>query len=213
MAFLVVLSAPSGGGKTTIARALIAQRTDVGYSVSATTRPLRSGETEGVDYHYLSGTEFHRRVEAGAFLEWARYGGHLYGTLENEVNRILATGRHVLLDIEVQGANQVRQRRGDVVSIFILPPTADVLLQRLRARKREDDAQIRERLLQAIAELSEAGSYDFVVVNDELDAAVAEVGTIIDAEAKRIMRAAGLAERIATLQQGLRRAADALAVT
>ena len=115
--FLLVLSAPSGGGKTTIAKALLAARDDLDYSVSATTRPPREGERDGVDYHFLTREEFVRRRDAGDFLEWAQYGGALYGTLEAEVDRVLASGRRAILDIEVQGARQIRERRSDVVDV------------------------------------------------------------------------------------------------
>lgn len=207
--FLLILSSPSGGGKTTIARMLLRERSDLGYSISATTRERHRDEREGVDYYFLSEREFRRRVDRGAFLEWAQYGTHLYGTPEEEVNRILDRGQHVLLDIEVQGARQVRQRRQDSVSIFILPPSAEVLLQRLRGRKREDEVLIRKRVLRAVEELGEATEYDYVVVNDELGRAVAEVSAIIDAEAHSVPRLTDLRARIVGLQAGLQRAAAA----
>jgi guanylate kinase len=209
--FLLILSSPSGGGKTTIARMLLRERPDLGYSVSATTRGQRRGERDRVDYYFLSEQEFQRRIDRGAFLEWAQYGVHLYGTLEEEVNRILGRGHHVLLDIEVDGARQVRQRRQDVVSIFILPPSAEVLLQRLRGRKREDEVLIRKRVLRAVEELGEAVQYDYVVVNDDLSQTVAEVSAIIDAETRSVPRLTDLRDRIAKLQAGLQRVAAARA--
>jgi guanylate kinase len=208
---LLVLSSPSGGGKTTIARVLLRQRGDVGYSVSATTRPVRKGERNAVDYHFVSETDFLRQVDAGLFLEWARYGGHLYGTLESEVSRVLSQGKHVVLDIDVQGARQIRERRSDSVSIFILPPTAPVLVRRLRAREREDATQMHERLLRAIEELDEAPSYDYVVVNDDLDQAVAEVSAVLDAETLRVARRADLTRTLDELREGLQRAAQHVA--
>src|SRR5207247_772618 len=122
---VVVLSAPSGGGKTTIAKALLARRPDIGYSVSATTRPPRPGEQNGVAYHFLSRDEFARRRDAGEFVEWAEYAGEWYGTLQSEVDRVLRSGRHVLLDIDVQGAAHVQQRYPppQSIGIFILPPS------------------------------------------------------------------------------------------
>lgn len=204
--FLVILSSPSGGGKTTIARMLLQDRTDLGYSVSATTRPPRRGERDRIDYYFLSDDVFRQRADQGAFLEWARYGVHLYGTLEEEVDRILHAGRLALLDIEVDGARQIRQRRPDVVSIFILPPSADVLLQRLRGREREDEMQIRERVRRAVEELDEATAYGYVVVNDDVDQAVAEISAIIDAEKRSVPRLIELEYRIGELQAGLRRA-------
>lgn len=205
--FLVILSSPSGGGKTTITRTLLEDRADLGYSVSATTRPPRRGEQDRIDYYFISDDAFRQRVGQGELLEWARYGIHLYGTLEDEVDRILATGRHALLDIEVQGARQIRQRRPDVVSIFILPPSADILIERLRGREREDEMQIQERVRRAVDELGEAREYDYVVVNDDLSQAVAEVSAIIDAETRSVPRLDDLNNRIAELQAALRRAA------
>jgi guanylate kinase len=176
----VILSAPSGAGKTTIARALEQRRSDVGYSISATTRSPRPGEQDGVDYHFLSAEEFGRRVAAGEFLEWAEYGGNRYGTLRSEVERLTGSGRHVLLDIEVQGAAQVRSRWENVLAVFIIPPSAGDLLMRLGGRKTEHQAAVRARLELALVELAEAPKYDFVVVNAELDHAVAAVSAIID---------------------------------
>ena len=201
--FLVILSSPSGGGKTTIARALMADREDLGFSISATTRAPREGERDGVDYHFLPADEFARRRDAGAFLEWAEYGGHLYGTLESEVDRVLAGGRHVVLDIEIQGAAQIRQRRADVVSIFVLPPSADVLIQRLTKRASDDRESLARRLTQAGIELQQAEHYDYVVVNDDLAQAVADVAAIIDAETHRTLRHDELQEWLAGLRADL----------
>ncbi|HEU4763390.1 MAG TPA: guanylate kinase, partial [Gemmatimonadales bacterium] len=130
--FLVVLSAPSGCGKTTIARRLLAERPALGYSVSATTRAPRAGEVAGQAYHFLSPEEFERRVRAGDFIEWAEYAGHRYGTLRSEIERILGSGRTAILDIEVQGARQVRRHMPDAVHVFILPPSGAALAARLR---------------------------------------------------------------------------------
>ena len=166
--FLLVLSSPSGGGKTTIAQALLAARADVGYSVSATTRAPRPGEQDGRDYHFLTADEFERRVEAGEFLEHATYGGNRYGTLRSEVERVLEGGRHVVLDIEVDGARQVRARMPDAVRVFVLPPSAEVLVERLRSRDTESAEARRLRLSLAAEELRAASEYDYVVVNEEL---------------------------------------------
>lgn len=209
--FLVILSSPSGGGKTTIARALLRERHDLGYSVSATTRPMRKGERDGVDYHFVSDRDFRRRVDAGAFLEWAPYGGYLYGTLTEEVDRVQREGKHAVLDIEVQGARQVRQRRDDVVSIFILPPSAAVLIQRLRSREREDEGQMHQRVVRAIEEIDEATAYDYVVINDDLTRAVAAVCAVIEAEARSVHRLDTLRERLAELRDGLEGVARELA--
>ena len=195
--FLLVLSSPSGGGKTTIAKALLAARDDLGYSVSATTRTPREGEHEGVDYDFLTLGEFNRRRDRGEFIEWADYGGHLYGTLAWKVDRLVAEGLHVVLDIEVEGARQVRERRDDVVSIFILPPSADVLVARLTGRERGQGGKVlRDRMCRALEELEEAHDYDYIVVNDDRAQAVSEVAAIIDAESRRT-------HRISTLTQSL----------
>jgi guanylate kinase len=200
---VVVLSSPSGGGKTTIARDLVEARRDVGISVSATTRGPRAGERDGVQYHFVSAEEFVRRREAGEFLEWAEYSGHLYGTLASEVDRLLARGCHALLDIEVQGARQLRERRDDVVSIFVLPPSADVLLDRLRGRASDSPEEVDRRLAQADWELEQATSYDYIVVNDDRAEAVARVAAILDAEASRTERQPHLDATLRTLRQTL----------
>ncbi len=201
--FLIILSSPSGGGKTTIARGLMAAREGLGFSISATTRPQRRSERDGVDYHFLSAEEFNRRRKAGEFLEWAEYGGHLYGTLEAEVDRVLAEGRHVVLDIEIQGAAQIQQRRSDVVSIFIVPPSADVLIQRLTERASDDRESLARRLAQAGIELQQAEHYDYVVVNDDLEQAVAEVAAIVEAETHRTQRQHDLREGVARMRSDL----------
>jgi guanylate kinase len=186
--FLLVLSAPSGGGKSSIARNLLQGRDDLGYSVSATTRPMREGEREGVDYHFLSRDEFLRRRDAGEFLEWATYGGHLYGTLHSEIERIFARGRHAVLDIEIEGARQVRANFPNSLHVFVLPPSAEVLVGRLTGRKTEPVEVIRERVSRAADELTAVVEYDYALVNEELVVAVAQVAAILDAEARRVSR-------------------------
>ena len=182
-AAVVVLAAPSGGGKTTIARALEARWPDrYGFSVSATTRAARPGERDGEDYFFLSKDEFRRRQTAGDFLETAEYAGELYGTLKAEVDRVLAAGRHVLLDIEVQGARQVRKRYPPPASraVFILPPSGAELLRRLKGRRTESPSEMARRLETAIRELKQAEAFDHVVVNDDLDTAVARVHELVE---------------------------------
>ena len=205
--FLLVLSSPSGGGKTTIARALLAARRDTGYSVSATTRAPRAGERDGHDYHFLNDAEFERRVAAGEFLEHATYGGKRYGTLRAEVERVLGSGRHVVLDIEVDGARQVRSRMPDAVRVFVLPPSAEVLVQRLRARDTESPEARRLRLSLAADELLAAAEYDYVVVNEDLGAAVQAVESILDSESRRVARLKDLASFVETLRRGVAEAA------
>ena len=205
---MLVLSSPSGGGKSTIARHLLAGREDVVYSISATTRGRREGEVDGQHYFFLSRAEFEQRVAADAFLEWAEYGGNLYGTLRTEVETGLASGRHVVLDIEVQGAEQLRSRFPNAVHVFVLPPSAGELVQRLRNRNTEDDAALRRRFSIASRELDMAERYDFVVVNDDLVEAVANVAAILDVESRRPGRLANLDFVVADLRRGLAAAAD-----
>lgn len=201
--FLLVLSAPSGGGKTTIARALLAAREDVGFSVSATTRKPRDGERDGIDYHFLSRDAFDRRVAAGEFLEWAEYGVERYGTLRSEVDRVLESGKHVVLDIEVQGAQQVRERCQNLVRVFIIPPSAAELVERLGGRNTEHPEEIVRRLRRAVDELTEAPTYDYIVVNSNRTQAVAEVAAIIDAEARRPARLDRLETTMQMLVDGI----------
>ncbi|HEX9729856.1 MAG TPA: guanylate kinase [Gemmatimonadales bacterium] len=197
--FLLILSAPSGGGKTTIAKALLAARDDLGYSISATTRAPRSEERDGVDYFFIDDAAFDRRVAADEFIEWAEYGANRYGTLKSEVDRLQGMGQHVVLDIEVAGARQVRERCQNVVSVFIIPPSAQALVQRLGGRDTERHVDVIRRLSRAIEELREAPSYDYVVVNADKTEAVSQVATILDAEARRPARSAELTETLQTL--------------
>jgi guanylate kinase len=199
--FLLVLSSPSGGGKSSIARNLLQGRDDLGYSVSATTRPMREGEREGVDYYFLSREDFVRRREAGEFLESASYGGHLYGTLRSEVERIFARGRHAVLDIEIEGARQIRASFPNSLHLFVLPPSAEVLIGRLRGRNTEPPEAVRERVTRAADELDAVAEYDYVVVNQDLVIAVAQVAAILDAEARRVSRQDDLQQVIARLRK------------
>jgi len=199
--FLLVLSAPSGGGKSSIARNLLQGRDDLGYSVSATTRPIREGEREGVDYYFLKRDEFLRRREAGEFLESATYGGHLYGTLRSEIDRIFAAGRHAVLDIEIEGARQIRDSFPNSLHLFVLPPSAEVLVGRLKGRNTEPPEAVRERIARAVEELDAVAEYDYVVVNQDLVIAVAQVAAILDAEARRVSRQSDLPQVIARLRR------------
>jgi guanylate kinase len=201
--FPVILSAPSGGGKTTIARALLARRPDLGYSVSCTTRAPRPGELAGRDYYFMSRAEFIAEREKGAFAESAEVHGNLYGTLRSEVERVLAGGRHVVMDIDVQGAVQFQRAFPQAVTIFILPPTAEVLLDRLRARQTESAAQLAARLQSALQELQQVDEYEYVIVNDDLDRAVASVASIVDAEVVSRERVKNLRQQVGLLIQRL----------
>jgi guanylate kinase len=206
--FPVIISAPSGGGKTTIARALLDRRPDLGYSVSCTTRSPRAGEADGRDYHFLTPDEFRRRRDAGEFAESAEVHGNYYGTLRAEVERILAGGRHVVMDIDVQGAAQLRNAFPEAVTIFVLPPSGDVLLGRLRSRQTESRDQLAARLRSAVRELEAVEEYEYIVVNDALEDAVRRVAAVIDAEVVTRERSTDTRERVATLIQRLRREID-----
>lgn len=197
--FPIILSAPSGGGKTTIARQLLTRRSDLGYSVSCTTRAPRPGERDGTDYYFLSREEFVRRRQAGDFAESAEVHGNLYGTLRSEIARVLGTGRHVVMDIDVQGARQFRKAFPQAVTVFVLPPSAEVLLERLRNRKTESPQQLAARLDSALEELRAVEEYEYVVINDDLDRAVQSVGSILDAELFSRERVSGLRNQVETL--------------
>lgn len=202
-AFPVILSAPSGGGKTTIARRLMERRGDVGYSVSCTTRQPREGEVSGRDYYFISRLDFLRERENHAFAESAEVHGNLYGTLRREVKRVLSSGKHVLMDIDVQGAAQFTRAFPDTVTIFVLPPSAEVLLDRLRSRNTETRETLVARMQSALMELQAIQSYEYVIVNDDLDEAVSRVSSIIDAEVNSRERVAGLREQVALLIEKL----------
>ena len=208
--FPLVLSAPSGGGKTTIANALVEAREDVGYSVSATTRAPRPKERDGVDYHFLSPGEFERRVRAGEFLEWAEYSGERYGTLKAEIDKVLASGRHVVLDIETQGARAVRRCYPDAVLVFVVPPSAEELMQRLGGASGTRAGTLEARLRRAVEEVAEAPIYDYVVVNADRTEAVAEVAAILDAESRRPGRNPELADEMTELGRAIAALADRL---
>lgn len=194
--FPLVLSAPSGAGKTTIARKLLAIRSDVGYSVSCTTRLPRPGERDGVDYHFLTPEAFEQAVQRGEFAEWAEVHGKRYGTLKSEVEKVMAAGKHVMLDIDVQGARQLRQRFLESVTIFVVPPSLEALVARLMGRKTESEEALALRLRNAALELKEAEQYQHVVVNDNLDQAVAHVSAIIDEETLKRERLPALGRQV-----------------
>lgn len=204
-AFPVVLAAPSGTGKTTIAHALVDGFPEFVFSVSATTRARREGEVDGDDYHFLSEEEFRRKVEEGEMVEWARVHGHLYGTPRRNLEEARERGKHVVLDIDVQGAGQIRRSVPEAVLIFVFPPSADALLLRLRGRGTEEDHEVRRRLRAARDELSEAAEFDYVVVNEDLDGAVDEVRGIVKAERRAPRRAADLTAAVARLREEIDR--------
>jgi guanylate kinase len=177
-----VVAAPSGTGKTTICRRVVADDAGVVFSVSHTTREQREGEVDGEDYYFVDSSEFQRLVADGAFLESALYNGNHYGTSWDSIDAPLAEGRDVLLEIEVQGARQVRERRGDACFIFLLPPSMKVLEDRLSGRGTDSPEQIRQRLDLARTELAAIRDFDYAVVNDDIDRCVASVMEIIGAE-------------------------------
>lgn len=194
--FPIVMSAPSGGGKTTIARKLLERRTDVGYSVSCTTRAPRPGERDGVDYHFLSRHEFDVKASHGEFAEWAEVHGNRYGTLRSAIREVMEAGKHVMLDIDVQGARQVTAAFPESVTIFIVPPSVEVLVARLMGRKSESEEALTLRLRNARIELLEAERYQYVVENDDLEHAVQRVGAIVDAESLKRERLPALGEQV-----------------
>ena len=197
---IVVLSAPSGAGKTTIAKGLVKSREDVVFSVSATTRSSRDNEVDGVDYHFLSEPDFRAMLEADEFVECAEVHGHLYGTPRQALQDAQDRGRFLILDIDVQGAMQVRRRVPDAVLVFVLPPTADALVQRLRERGTEGEDTLARRIENARDELEQASQFDYIVVNENLDQAIEEVQSIVLAQGRRTDRAIDLSDRIRQLQ-------------
>ena len=197
--FPIIISAPSGGGKTTIARRLLQERKDLGYSVSCTTRTPRHSEVDGRDYHFVSREQFVDRQARGDFAEWAEVHGNLYGTLRSEIAAVLSSGHHVVMDIDVQGASQLRVAFPESVTVFVLPPSAEVLLDRLRNRKTESPQQLAARLNSALLELRAVEEYEYVVVNDDLGRAVQQIGSIIDAEVVSRERVSGLRQQVEAL--------------
>jgi len=182
---LFIVSAPSGTGKTTLVERLVGLTPGVEISRSFTSRAARAGESDGVDYHFVSRERFEQMREAGQFLEWAEIFGNLYGTGSAETERELAAGTDLILVIDVQGARQVRGRGVEATTVFVLPPSFEVLEHRLRGRSKDSDAQIRRRLQVAREEVDAFPEYDYIVVNDDLDGAVARLRAIVLAERAR----------------------------
>jgi guanylate kinase len=203
---MFVLSSPSGAGKTTLSRLLIDRVAGLKMSVSATTRPMRPGEVDGRDYWFVDQSRFESMVGGGELLEWANVFDHCYGTPRAPVETALAAGQDMLFDIDWQGTQQLREKAGeDVVSVFILPPSAADLERRLHSRAQDSHAVIRGRMSRASHEMSHWAEYDYIVINHDIDEAFAEVQSILRAERLKRKRRTGLTTFVRQLQQELDR--------
>jgi guanylate kinase len=201
---MLVLSSPSGAGKTTLSRMLLKADRNIELSVSVTTRPKRKGEKHGKDYHFIDRARFDAMVKKSQLLEWAEVFGYFYGTPRLPVQRALRAGRDVLFDIDWQGTQQLSEMaRGDMASIFVLPPSIAELERRLHTRALDDEDVIRRRMAKASGELSHWAEYDYVIINDNLDRAFAEVQMILAAERMKRERQTGLTEFVRGLQAKL----------
>jgi guanylate kinase len=197
---MLVLSSPSGAGKTTISRTLLARESNLRLSISATTRPKRPGEREGVDYSFFDEAAFAEMRKEGAVLEHARVFGHWYGTPRAPVDAALSEGRDVLFDIDWQGTQQLRESaREDLVSVFILPPSTEELARRLRARAQDPEDVVRQRMAKATDEMSHWAEYDYIVVNQDVEESVRRVTAILEAERLRRDRQTGLRDFVQKL--------------
>src|SRR2546423_10211748 len=201
---MLVLSSPSGAGKTTLSRKLLEADPAVELSVSVTTRKRRPGEIAGRDYHFIDAARFEAMVKQGELLEWAEVFGHRYGTPRAPVEGALAAGRDVLFDIDWQGTQQVREKaRHDLVSVFVLPPSARELERRLHTRAQDSDEVIRSRMAKAADEMSHWAEYDYVIVNRDVEQAFAELRAILAAERLKRERQPGLSDFVRSVQAGL----------
>lgn len=200
---MVILSSPSGAGKSTLTRALLAENDDMTLSVSATTRPARSSETDGKDYHFVSKAAFSDMLDKEQFLEHAKVFDNYYGTPRGPVEDALAEGKDVIFDIDWQGAQQLTQAAADdLVKIFVLPPSMRELEKRLRSRAQDSDAVIAKRMSKSEAEISHWAEYDYVIVNESIDGAMEELRDIISAERKRRKRQLWLGPFVKSLIDG-----------
>jgi guanylate kinase len=193
---LFIVSAPSGTGKTTLVERLVQRIPNLCLSRSYTSRTARPGEQDGVDYNFISRPRFEEMARAGEFLEWADVFGNYYGTCAADTERCLANGQDIVLVIDVQGAKQVRSSGAESIGVFVLPPSAEILEQRLRGRSKDSEVEIGKRLDAACREVGEFASYEYVVVNDELDGAVERLRAIVLAERARVKAMRPTAENI-----------------
>lgn len=201
---ILVLSSPSGAGKTTLSRRLLAADPQIQLSISVTTRPPRAGEVDGEDYHFISKDEFVRLRDAGELLEWAEVFGNYYGTPRDQVEAGMTAGYDLLFDIDWQGAQQIAERMAqDLVRVFILPPSGPVLEERLRTRAKDSDRVVADRMARASDEISHWGEYDYVIVNDDLDNSSGVLMAILAAERHRRERLLGLQEFVREMQTAL----------
>jgi guanylate kinase len=193
---LIVVSGPSGAGKSTVLNRVMAELEDIRFSVSHSTRAPRSGEKDGVEYHFVTRREFERLISEGSFLEWAEVHGEMYGTSRSEYDRAMREGMDLLLDIDVKGADQVRQKFDDAVTVFVIPPSYKDLERRLRGRGPDDEASFDRRLAVAGEEMGHFRKYQYAIVNVDLPASVEALKTIVRAARLRTSRVAETAEKI-----------------
>ena len=183
---LYIVSAPSGAGKTTLCNELTARMPTLGHSISHTTRKPRPGEVDGQHYYFVDAERFRAMADSGGFVEWATVHGNLYGTSKAEIGRLLGQGKDVILDIDTQGAMQIRGSGTDGVFVFILPPSMEVLESRLRGRESDDDAEIRKRLKRAADEIRDYDKYDYMIVNDKFEDALDRLRAVIVSDKCRV---------------------------
>ena len=183
-----VISAPSGAGKTSLVKALIEENRQVGVAISHTTRKQRDGESDGVNYYFVTKHEFQQMVESGEFIEWANVFGNLYGTSSDAVSEVLAGGQHIVLEIDWQGAEQIRQKLEYAETIFVFPPSHEALRERLVRRGQDDPETVENRLSNALEELSQYREFDYLIVNDDFETALAELKQIIDNQGESLLR-------------------------
>ena len=183
-----VISAPSGAGKTSLVKALIEENRQVGVAISHTTRKQRDGESDGVNYYFVTKHEFQQMIESGKFIEWANVFGNLYGTSSDAVSEVLAGGQHIVLEIDWQGAEQIRQKLEYAETIFVFPPSHEALRERLVRRGQDDPETVENRLSNALEELSQYREFDYLIVNDDFETALAELKQIVDNQGESLLR-------------------------